>query len=225
MTTNRRKPLNEIPGFIIISGPKACGKTRSRQALLEIFPADALVDDWTGSIKELEKEICTVHQSCLSVGEAPRVMVLTHLSPAEISRMGTQARLSESGFISAVIEFESLKYKIEKIEAGKPEPKKERVTILPLPLRPHQPAFVKLGDHVHGTTLIMQQQLLTHIETTISRSDAIVLAKALVTHFDLPFTPQIKDVEGCPHIWKKQVCPDIHQPDYFVCEYCGVAKE
>lgn len=29
----------------------------------------------------------------------------------------------------------------------------------------------------------------------------------------------------CAHSWSRQLCPDIHQPDYCVCSKCGATKE
>lgn len=116
-----------------------------------------------------------------------------------------------------------------------------RETIVPFAHRPphQQPAFVKLHTLPDGDTVfILQAHLLTHIETKIRREDAVLLVAAMVGHFEI-MPQEVSETVGkigvtsgakrgnetpCQHDFVRQVCPDIHQEDYFQCRKCGYIK-
>lgn len=57
--------------------------------------------------------------------------------------------------------------------------------------------FVKLADIPdNDTTLIMQRYLLTKIETSITREEALVLSQAILEHFDAPAPTTIPHGHG-----------------------------
>lgn len=43
--------------------------------------------------------------------------------------------------------------------------------------------------------------------------------------YDPDETPRVKKTEVCEHHWERRICPDIYQPDYFVCTKCNATKD
>jgi hypothetical protein len=164
---------------VIVFGPRACGKTRNAHRLAAYFKAVRTID---GPV--------TSGTICPMLGQGTN-LVLNDLDAR--GALGLMARLDEKGYRSTVIEFETAmellanqEHPSVKVETSHYTDRDYRTTTIPLAHRDHQPSFVKLGDTNLGTTLILQQMLLTFIETTISRADGVALVKALRTHFDIP---------------------------------------
>lgn len=184
--------MSQQPSITIISGPQGCGKTRCLEVLREMYPCDGVLDSWDGSINHLMQATSFAARSTRHGPATPtslsgyRLLVLTHLPVQSILSRKLMSRIAAEGFITTVVDFVKIQDEVfRRFNATSDEPVPCKETIVKMAHRQHQPAFVKLGDHANGTTLIMQQQLLTHIETSVDRRDAISLVQALCQHFNL----------------------------------------
>lgn len=184
--------MSQQPTITIISGPQGCGKTRCLDVLREMYPCDGVLDSWDGSILHLMQATSFAARSHRHGPATPtslsgyRLLVLTHLPIQSIMSRKLMSRIAGEGFVTTIVDFVKIQDEVFRhLNAIGEEPPRHKKTHVKMAHREHQPSFVKLGDHARGTTLIMQQQLLTHIETTVDRRDAISLVQALCQHFNL----------------------------------------
>lgn len=184
--------MSQQPTITIISGPQGCGKTRCLDVLREMYPCDDVFDNWDGNFRHLMDATSYAARSNRVGTKAPmslvgyRLLVLTNVRFEVIMASKMLGLIAGEGFITTVVDFVKIQDEVfRRFNAIGEEPRGYRETHVKMDHRQHQPSFVKLGDHEGGTTLIMQQQLLTHIETSVDRRDAISLVQALCQHFNI----------------------------------------
>lgn len=229
-------PVNrERPTFVVIAGPKGCGKTRHAEMLRLALGCESVLDNWDGSFKQLVD--CTSFAArCRATGTEVnpslmgfRQLVLTNGEHAANDVKVVRDMLDENGFGLEILLFKDIMDHIEtglKWKTIRSLPPKENYPDVIVNLTPEEAketAFVSVSrrSQKHGSSLVLQHGLVTHIETNINRQEGVAIAKALYEHFAI----NLSELRlGCDHNWVRHLCPDVYQSDYFVCTKCGAAK-
>lgn len=197
-----------MPSIVIVNGPRKCGKTRNKAALKEMFRANAVVDSWDGrpaALSDAVRHATNNNGRALSWPERDQlvILVLTDLAPDDKFVGRTVNAFLSQGFSVKQVEFATIEREATTLQAeidaapantGKMTTKRYPSTF------EEGSAVVQLSDLPNKpTTLVVQDRLLTRIETSVTREQAVIMAATLIEHFEM--TPH----EIAKHIDTKRV--------------------
>lgn len=176
------------PTFIVIVGPQGCGKTCNAELLKGMFGCESVLDNWSGSSKELLD--CASHSSrCRAAGkEVPpgyggmRILVLWTADPDEIVNKAfhmTRNFMAREGFDVKLLMFRDIEDSLNRASGCQKSNEGSTLTVSLTPKDGRQEAFVNVVSNSRFDTITLQQATVT----PLTREAGLALAKQLVQHF------------------------------------------